>query len=825
MSLVETPAVITLDLVSPTDAAPTGGKAYNCASLKQAGFPVPDGLVVLAAAKEADLSDLARHRWFDRFPADARFAVRSSGIGEDSAGQSFAGIHETLLNVRREQVFEAVQACRASAWSPQALEYRRARGLNVEGIQIAVLVQQMVRAVAAGVAFTVNPLTGAQDEMVVNSSWGLGEALVGGRIEPDEFGLRKADAEVLWQRIGEKGEGTAAHPSLSVERLRELGGLLAAVERHYGAPQDVEWCLDDRQFWIVQSRPVTTSRPAAAETEWTRANLAEVFPDLMSPQAVAAFDDMLNGAERRYMGPLMAPEETLGPMIRPFGGRLYFNLSQLKHVCRSGGIAPAELMRSLGHAGTIQLEDEKAVRPPIGAILRVLPALVRLVWLHARVAHIVRWHEKHTQEYLDRLSGVAWEAKSDQEMWSIIEQWVGEAPKHMQPVLLLGGVLFHETPLRKICEKVGFPFERLVYPQLAAGKRSVSAQQAYDLVALADRARRDPQAVRCLTTEGIDLAAIRQSLRGSEFLEEFERFLARYGHRGRYESDWALPRYYEDPRDLLVSLRAHLQHDGEPDRSSRSDRQTREAAEALAEFAAKLSVWQRWTLLPRVERSIRTIKQYYLWREQVRSDLVRVLAELRKCHITLASRFVQRGWLTTVDQYFLLHLDEVAGAIAGGSDPRALQEIANRRAAEQERYRAIRMPLLMRESELTRLIRSAGMSGGPGDEGELTGQPVSAGRVEAEVVVVNGPGDFARMKRGAILVAEATDPSWTPLFTLASGVIVEVGGILSHASTIAREYGLPALANVRRATKRLKTGEVVELDAVDGVIRRRKGAE
>jgi pyruvate,water dikinase len=126
----------------------------------------------------------------------------------------------------------------------------------------------------------------------------------------------------------------------------------------------------------------------------------------------------------------------------------------------------------------------------------------------------------------------------------------------------------------------------------------------------------------------------------------------------------------------------------------------------------------------------------------------------------------------------------------------------------------------MRESELPRLIRAGDMSGGPGDERRLAGHPVSTGRVEAEVVVVHDPADFGRMKRGAILVARATDPSWTPLFTLASGIIVEVGGVLSHASTVAREYGLPALANVRQATRRLKTGERVRLDAIDGFVER-----
>ena len=125
----------------------------------------------------------------------------------------------------------------------------------------------------------------------------------------------------------------------------------------------------------------------------------------------------------------------------------------------------------------------------------------------------------------------------------------------------------------------------------------------------------------------------------------------------------------------------------------------------------------------------------------------------------------------------------------------------------------------MRPSELASLIRMAGVSGGD-DDGALTGQPVSGGGVEGEVVVVRDPGDFGRMKRGAILVAPATDPSWTPLFTLASGVIVEVGGVLSHASTIAREYGLPALANVKNATKRLRTGDRVRLDAVNGIVHR-----
>jgi rifampicin phosphotransferase len=240
------------------------------------------------------------------------------------------------------------------------------------------------------------------------------------------------------------------------------------------------------------------------------------------------------------------------------------------------------------------------------------------------------------------------------------------------------------------------------------------------------------------------------------------------------------------------------------------------AAKAWKEFESKLSSWQRWTMLPRLRKTVRKIKQHYVWREQVRSDLVRILSEVRKWHLVLAKRFVDRGWIEDAQDYFLLHLDEVKQTITGAINPRNVQEIVSARKVERSKHAAISMPLLMHESGLPSLIRASGVTGTSSDD--LTGTVVSGGWVEGEVVVVRDPGNFAQMKRCAILVAPATDPSWTPLFTLASGVIVEIGGVLSHASTIAREYGLPALANVKHATRRLKTGDRIRLDANQGII-------
>ena len=317
-------------------------------------------------------------------------------------------------------------------------------------------------------------------------------------------------------------------------------------------------------------------------------------------------------------------------------------------------------------------------------------------------------------------------------------------------------------------------------------------------------------------------ADFRKRLAGTAFLEQLDRFLAAYGHRGRYESDWALPRLHENPAPVLFAVRGHLE--GPPQNlQAVADRQAADAAAAWQAFEARMTWWQRRTRLPRVRFELRRLKQQYVWREQVRSDLTRIVAHLRRWFLVLAERFVERRWIDRRDDYFLLRLDEIGAAIADPVKGASLRAIAARRAADLEAQRPMRMPLLMRESELPALVGASHVAAAAAEGRVLTGLCVSPGSVEAEVVVMRDPGEFASMKRGAILVAPATDPSWTPLFTLASGVIVEVGGMLSHASTIAREYGLPALANVKDATRVLKSGERVRLDASAGCVLRGSG--
>jgi pyruvate,water dikinase len=803
MLMVDVGTFKTLDTLDAADQARVGGKAYNCARLRQAGFPVPDALIVPSDATESQIQALRHDQWLDAAPAGTRYAVRSSGLGEDSTGHSFAGIHETQLNVERDQIVEAVIVCRRSAASDQARAYRRARGIGEDEAGIGVLVQRMVSAAVSGVAFTTNPITGAA-EIVINAAPGLGEALVSGLVTPDEYRLNKSDLAVI--------DATTVSNTLDGAKLAELGDMIRRIEQHYGAPQDIEWCHDGTGFWIVQSRPITTTK--IDPIEWTRANLAEVLPDQLSPQALDVYEPLLNTAERTFFGRLMAPQSERGPIVKSFHGRLYFNLWQLRHVTSIVRAPFAETLRSLGHSERIKPEDEIATPAPLPVILRALPDLLRLGLYTARMGAIFRDHRAKTEEWVARLDAEDPRTLSDARIFETVEWWLGIMPKTLTAVFTMSSVQFREETLRNACRRVGMAYDDFVLPQLAVGERSVSTQQAVDLVALANGARTEAAAVAYLSNTDASFADYRTALAGTAFLARFDGFLERYGHRGRYESDWALPRLHEDPTPALFAIRGLLQGPPE-DLDEAAARQQAKADAAMRAFEGRLTPWQRFTMLRRVKSTLRGLKLQYVRREHVRSDLTRVVSRMRAWHLVLADRFVERGWIDRRDDYFLLHFDEVKRACADPAIGPALRQIAADRAAQLAAERDLEMPLFMHESELPALLQRRPQTAAA-DGDALTGLCVSGGSVEAEVVVMRDPSEFAAMKRGAILVTRATDPSWTPLFTLASGVIVEVGGMLSHASTIAREYGLPALANVKDATRRLKTGDRVKLDASGG---------
>ncbi len=408
---------------------------------------------------------------------------------------------------------------------------------------------------------------------------------------------------------------------------------------------------------------------------------------------------------------------------------------------------------------------------------------------------------------------------SDMEVWATIRAWDAALPGITSKAFLFGaGIAINQGQVEKNCQRVGFPAECLLHTQLAAGEKSVSTQQGFELLALANQARGEEGAQNYFLNASGSFDHHREALHGTAFLSQFDAFLKRYGHRGNYETDWALPRYGEDPTPLLHAIRAHVFAPQCPTPEEISIRQEREARETWQEFEEQLNWWQRLTLSPRVRWALQRMKQGYLWRERNRSDSVRVGFEGRRWALVLADRFTERGWIEKRDDYFFLEIDEIDAAMADVRKATVFKALVAQRKGEHDWWQHLEMPLVMRESELPALIRQATSTMSSPPVTQLRGLCVSPGWSEGEVAVLRESTEFAKMKRGAILVAPATDPGWTPLFTLASGVIVEIGGTGSHASTVAREYGLPALANVKHATKLLKDGDYVRLDATNGTV-------
>jgi phosphohistidine swiveling domain-containing protein len=556
------------------------------------------------------------------------------------------------------------------------------------------------------------------------------------------------------------------------------------------------------------------------DVQWTRANLREVLPDLPSPQSLSMISRVLNRGMSRYYGHLLAPESTLGPIARVFCGRLYFNLSQFLHIGSCFRTPPAAILRSMGHGEDIRPEDELVPRSRPRNLWTRLPDIGRLILMQISAGWLRRRHLRRSARQLALFRRVDPRTRTDLEILSTLKNRERHAVDELQVVLVFGGVGVYEVQLRGICKRVGRDYKRLLDTHLAAGEKSVSTQQAFDLLSLAEIARTESRACEYMRDQSLSINGWRTRLQGTEFLKRFDEFLDKYGHRGIYESDIAVPRHREDPAPLLFAIRQHVLSPESPRPSEVKQRQEQEARDAWAEFVAELGWWQRLTAVLPARILLRTIKRRYMWREECRSELVRIVSEIRRWSLAVADRFVERHWIEQRDDYFFLRVNEIDRAVRNQSYGPELGKIVRRRRAHMENWKQIEMPLLMRESQLVSILEQPFARGSDAGTSELHGLGVSPGTAEGEVIVMHSPHEFSRMKRGAVLVAPATDPSWTALFTLASGVIVEIGGMLSHASTVAREFGLPAIANVKNATQLLKDGDRVSLDARQGVVRR-----
>ncbi|HRG98446.1 MAG TPA: PEP/pyruvate-binding domain-containing protein [Polyangiaceae bacterium] len=860
------------------DAASLGGKAARLAWLVRHGFDVPETWVIPAAAFAAALRGLpppceprsllrvamgrnvysraaeARQeilrvalpddleaelealweRW--KVPARWGFAVRSSATCEDGALVSMAGLAETKLGVRGGRgLAEAVREVWASIASGRALAYLAAHG--VRDVGMAVVVQRMVEADAAGVMFTrVHGPAAARGERVINVGFGLGAPVVDGVTSPDMLRLAR-DGRVVSETVARKPIVTVVGdagveereapapdaPALGPEHLRQLADVAAKLEGIEDVAWDVEFACQGDRVMLVQARPVTGRgfpEGGDAETVWSNVNVGEALPGVATPFTWSIAGAFSEAGFHSAFGALGCSVPKNAKLVGNVHGRFYLNLSQFMRIAAQvPGLDPRTLMGLGGGSGADLLEREVSDVSRRGFYARLPVTATRLLREQLRLDADVDAFEALAEKTL--------RAHVALDLAILPDEGLATRMRDVQAFLERSGTVMltcassslgTHVALRTLLARVaGADADRLAQ-ELVRGIRDLeSARPGIGVLRVADLARSEPAARDALlleSTRSLDAVPEGPTKRA------LARFLELYGDRAVREAELSTPRWREDPRTVLTMLRVALR--GE----------TREVEVTLARSRAEADAEMR-NLQARLGLPTQTLVRHLVaraqkaarLRERMRAWVTRVLGMIRDVALDADRRLLrlspeladdfhtlQRAGspLATVQSVFLLSVDEIMTALR--SSRRDLAPLVRARRAELAR------DLSRPDPPPTFVGLPPSVLLPPAGGRVLAGIAASAGVVEGRARVLMSPAQMTALQPGEILVVHTTDVGWTPLFLLAAGIVTELGGPLSHAAVVAREFGVPSVVNVERATLVVKTGDRLRVDGDRGTV-------
>ena len=850
-----------------------GGKAVSLVRLARAGFPVPDGWLVtseffeswtdalidspewqevcaLAGAAPASAGgvrlraaceavkvraralvlDGRQQRVVEEIAAalgDAVCAVRSSSPEEDLAEASFAGLYETVLGVTPHALEDAIRHCFASCLDGRVASYKQQRHLPVDVPRIALVVQRQVASDVSGVAFSINPLTNDLDELLVNASWGLGDALVSGEVVPDRWVVDKVTSTLIERQPGTKGNDRPGELCLDDEQLTRVVETVCAIESLYAEPVDVEWSFAGGTLHVLQARPITTyvPLPPAMLTEPGERRLLYIDPSLADGITISGAVSPLTNDLLLVLTELMlqyiAGDVTLDRDLKRGvfgvgGARVYVNLSNLLHLVDMRKAAGDKRLIDTTLADiyeNLDIERYRAERPPAylrkARLVRALPGILWRVrgLLKAIAKAMLRSKAFHVQ-YRDALATFERSLDVPPDEAMPMSQYVKWLYGHVGRVVLVAtapALLMHirggtqaldglidsdSAEQRRLADAIKAGADDLVFEMGIALHRlsTLLPDEAFDdldTLEVALVARRLPQ----------------------EFLVAWDGFVERFGCRGPLEMDLAYPKYGDDPRVALRQM-AMLARGGGVNPGEIHARQARERQTAYARLAELLPARKR----RRLERAYRNILAFEPAREMPKHHITEVNLRIRTRLLALADRWVERGRLDRRKDVFELRFEDIDRAEQDrGFD---LRECIATRNVFYRKARALVRHFPHAIDSRGRILRPDR----PHEPGELRGLAVSSGRVTGPVKVLHDPFEKA-VEPGDILVAHTTDPGWTPLFINAGAVLLEVGGELQHGALVAREYGKPCVAGIVNLTRSLSDGQMVEVDGDAGVVR------
>jgi len=855
--------VIPLKQIGPNHAGVTGNKAHKLSILMQQRVIVPNGFCLSSQAYERHIRDNELQQVIEdnvnnidpdnaeqalahirdmiltasltdslrveiagsyRQLTSQAVAVRSSATAEDLPGHSFAGQYETILNVSTlEHCLQAVKQCWASLWTERAFAYRVQNQLGHDHIKMAVIIQQQIDPQWAGVIFTSHPISGSPSRVVIEACPGLGEDLVSGRVEPDRYTLRKKNLFVLHRQLVHSRKG---NNRLSLKTVKKLAHIARRIEKHLGCAQDIEWAVRDSKAYILQARPVTarvTPKPWEERQVWTNCNLAEVVPDVTTPLTWSVLSWMLDRLFQSVYG-LFGADISKHPVAGLVAGRLYFNLNTAAStITPFMPLMPESFdidalmgghQNKLGLQGELDFPDEDL--PDLGfSWLRYILSWPRIVY--GLITHSPKTGTrfmKRLSARSDQLADLDVDSMTQDELIKVLLTSLRENRETWDLLFLLTGATALPV-LKKACRDwLGEDTLQSMHQLFAAQGGMGDTQAGLDLWSLAALAHQDGQTEAALVS-GDPWEKVCKTLErrnhGRRFNQAWHAFMQEHGHHCRGELELFNARWSERPDYILGLLRSYLKTIDQAN-PLRKQEQLARKREALTDRCRSqlgnpikrgLFTW-----------SLRQSQQLSRNRENWKNQAVRQMAAWRRFCLSLGDRLTQAGILHGRDDIFFLKVTEIESVANGTPDFPVHQTVTERRAEYEQNLTYTPPPIVVGRYD----------PNSPADQSvdetlrRFQGIGVSAGVVTGKARVILKTDDDVQIHPGEILVTPFTDPAWTPYFIPAAGVVMDQGGLLSHGSIIAREYGIPAVVNVGPATKVIKTGQILHVDANQGLV-------
>lgn len=808
------------------NTALVGGKGYGLAKATAAGLPVPPGVVLtteayrrwfaphrdrvlallkqhisdeeksravsaylalqpLPVALQQQISAWHRHRQTDYF------AVRSSGSAEDMPGAAFAGLHDTLLNVRGEAaLLDAVKSCWLSLWNTHVLPYRERLGIAHDDATMAVVIQQMVEVSAqeaAGVAFSLDPVGEDIRQVLINAAFGLGESVVGGEAPVDEYRVDH-EGRISSQYIAAKThaltrDGSISlpkqqqnQPAINAQQAAEIAALARQAEAHFGFPQDIEWAYANGNLALLQSRPITRF-PA----RWTRDEAAERFPNPVTPLTwalcEAGFHESLNYSFR-LMG------------LPPFYDKWF---------TRKDGYIYGNQNAVAVYAGRLPLA-------PL-ANIENLRQFIRTggLWQFAWISELPTEWMNNLDSYLLQLgafNAIDYHGKSLTECRAILQEINALGTRYFLPniAISLTQTLLYRILRHVLLQQFDPEQAQEIFDRLIAVTDTKTGAVNNAMWQLSRRLREHPNLMQRRFHQA---ASLRDALtQAPAFAAAFSDFLAVHGHR-EVDFDAYQPTWLEAPQTVFTQIQMMAaQEDSERERHRWQQKDCMYSTER--ELLNSTPVDLRFFL----QELIRLVRTYTALDDIEHYQTTRLTIPFRRAARAIGERLVAQGALDSAMDVFFLTPKILDHAIATGDYTTLTATARDNKAAYQH---AQQHPPAWVYGEHHHATDNSNCWQGLGG---------SSGIVEGEVFVITDPNCFADFPQGAILVARTTNPAWTPLFYHACGVITESGGPLSHGAVTARELGIPAVMGIRDACRLLPNGSRVRLDGQRGTVRK-----